>query len=149
MGTRAQIEIVGTGLKAYQHFDGYPEGVLPTIVPFLCEFRRVRGWDDEYLAARLTHRMVAAALEESAEHGLTDRMTGYGIGTAWHCDLDYVYRITQQWHVEVWEVVRDTFGVRAHQEFGGQMFRLLYTIDVASVEAKNLPLAHAPQMALN
>ena len=36
----------------YKHSDGYPEGVVPILEPFLKQFKEVRGLDDaEYLAA--------------------------------------------------------------------------------------------------
>jgi len=41
----------------YRHSDGYPEGVMPELVPFLRRWMKVRGWDLEYCAARLLQDM--------------------------------------------------------------------------------------------
>ncbi len=50
MATRAQIFIDGVAL--YVHFDGYPDGILPTIIPALEHYHRLgEVWEPERVLA--------------------------------------------------------------------------------------------------
>ncbi len=69
MATRAQIFVAGLELSLYVHFDGYPDGVMPTIVPALEHYRR-RGeaWEPERVLAFLTGALaVQAEIRRQAE----------------------------------------------------------------------------------
>lgn len=94
MSTRAQIVVEGIEeVKFYKHSDGYPEGVLPVLEPFLKGFLKRRGWDPEYLLARLVMAF-----------GLTDigGVDGYGLSGVWQPDISWFYRIRQDGTVECW-----------------------------------------------
>jgi hypothetical protein len=101
MSTRAQIVVEGMEeVKFYKHSDGYPEGVLPVLEPFLKGFLKRRGyWNPEYLLAR----MVMA-------FGLTDigGVNGYGLMSDWAMDIRWFYRIRQDGSIECWRT-RDTW----------------------------------------
>jgi len=54
MATRAQVFLVGAGVSLYVHFDGYPEGIMPAIVPALEHYRRQgEVWEPERVLAFL------------------------------------------------------------------------------------------------
>jgi len=101
MSTRAQIVVEGIEeVKFYKHSDGYPEGMLPVLEPFLKGFLKRRGcWDPEYLLARLVMTF-----------GLTDigGVLGYGLSAVWQPDISWFYRIRQDGTVECWRT-RDSW----------------------------------------
>jgi hypothetical protein len=101
VSTRAQIIVEGLEeIKFYKHSDGYPEGVLPVLEPFLEGFLKRQGyWNPEYLLAR----MVMA-------FGLTDigGVDGYGLTADWAMDIRWFYRIRQDGSIECWHT-RDTW----------------------------------------
>jgi len=61
MATRAQI-FVGAEASLYVHFDGYPDGIMPVILPALEHYRR-RGevWEPERVLAFLTGALTVQA----------------------------------------------------------------------------------------
>ena len=74
----------------YRHCDGYPEsqhGVLAVLVPFVKKFVAGRGYDDEYLAARLLQEMTNKTDVDG------DNFLGYGICREFHGDTDFIYRV--------------------------------------------------------
>lgn len=97
MSTSAEIYFEGSETVIYKHWDGYPEGpagVVSWLAPFVAEFHTRRGYDPEYLPARLLmylgareakehERLVARAVELNDEYHL-DRLAGQipGIGDA-------------------------------------------------------------------
>jgi hypothetical protein len=96
MSTRCQIGIYDEketplnkpNVLLYKHSDGYPEGVIPIIQPFLEDFSKKRGMDDvEYCSAWLLHALIQS-------HGRTDYL-GHGIcgDRTFHGDIEYYYRI--------------------------------------------------------
>lgn len=73
----------------YQHCDGYPEGVLPTLLKWAKDFNKQRGLGDaEYAAARCLVALIIAA------NGLED-VIGFGISDTrqLHSDIEYYYRV--------------------------------------------------------
>jgi hypothetical protein len=67
MSTRCHILIDGFKPMLYRHCDGYPGkadgstyGVLTDLSPFLAAFRKHRGWDPEYLLARMAQQLCNA-----------------------------------------------------------------------------------------
>jgi len=105
MSTRAQIQVKGSEVMIYRHSDGYPSGVLPTLVPRMKGFIKARGTNDvEYDTANVMKAFVEASIDSVADRidsGMLDpemyhdmfRYTGYGIGTQMHGDIEYFYEI--------------------------------------------------------
>ncbi len=123
MSTRCQIGVY-TSDKArlehfeslmYRHSDGYPEAVLPDVMPFLSWWAQGRGIDDtEYVAARLlqylcnmydkqgletSERLSKGSLgsarltEEMKETKKWTGTLGHGICKVFHWDIEYFYAI--------------------------------------------------------
>lgn len=92
MSTRCQIGIGGhvdlePEVLIYRHWDGYPEGVLKDLIPFLKKFDEKRGIQDtEYCAARLLQHFM----KDDPEGFL-----GYGVssGLNFHSDIEFYYFI--------------------------------------------------------
>jgi len=66
MSTRCQIgifenskDLAKPDFLMYKHSDGYPEGVLPLLEPFLKRFYQERGFDPEYLMAWMVHEFIS------------------------------------------------------------------------------------------
>jgi hypothetical protein len=111
MSTRCQIGIYKTGdcpidqpaSLVYKHSDGYPEGVLPLLEPFLARFAAARRLEDtEYLVAwllfefMLDHRKWSDKYKKkNPSTGDTYSFTGFGIcgDKAIHGDIEYYYRV--------------------------------------------------------
>ncbi len=93
MSTRAQIRIKGggeDGIYIYKHCDGYPEGVIPMLKPFVDQFQKERGCDDEaYLLAQIVR---VFALDEQ-ERIVSGECTGWGVDRVEHGDTEYLYEI--------------------------------------------------------
>jgi len=124
MSTRCQLGIYSSKKKKikeydvllYRHWDGYPEGVLPDIIPFLREFSKKRGIDDtESCAAWLLHEMISKVDKESEI-----KFLGYGIcgDKELHRDIEYFYRIEPD-VVKVYKTVYD------YKTFSRKGFKLI------------------------
>ena len=109
MSTRCHILIEGFKPMLYRHCDGYPGsadgakyGVLADLVPFLAAFRERRGWDPEYMLARMAQHLcnVFEPDPEQKAKGGPDFLS-VGIDMAMHCDVAFVYRVKKDWSVEV------------------------------------------------
>jgi hypothetical protein len=62
MATRAQVFVFGSGASLYVHFDGYPDGVMPTIVPALEHYRRQGEiWEPERILVFLVNAFAIKA----------------------------------------------------------------------------------------
>ncbi len=98
MSTRSQIKFKNSefNIHVYKHCDGYPEGVLPTLVPFVKEFFADRGDDECYFLAQLVRRF---AIEDYKEHKDDEycnpekSFTGWGLDCVQHGDIEYLYEI--------------------------------------------------------
>lgn len=112
MGTRTQFRFEGTPVLVYQHSDGYPSGVLPTLLPFVAEFMKYRGYDDCYMPARLLQRLTNdsdAALKQMRENmkgmfgnrEVTPEFLSFGVDTEIHGDIEYLYTVRKNGTVEV------------------------------------------------
>ncbi len=109
MSTRCHILIEGFEPMLYRHCDGYPGsadgttyGVLADLVPFLAAFRERRGWDPEYMLARMAQHLCnifEPDPEQRAKNG--PDFLSIGIGLAMHRDVAFVYRVKKDWSVEV------------------------------------------------
>jgi len=116
MSTRCQIGIYESNEDSlnnyvallYRHFDGYPGkvdgseyGVLSEIVPFVKNFISKRGFDTEYIAARLIqfltnehdNEMKKAHKRNKLLRNPYYRYLGYGICNQFHSDIEYFYAI--------------------------------------------------------
>ena len=89
----------------YRHWDGYPESVIPDILPFLRAFDKERGLDDvSYAIARLAQHLCNIHDEETKTNNLRhSNYLGHGIDNIFHLDTEFFYAIYPD-RVEVWEV---------------------------------------------
>lgn len=120
MSTRAQIVIEDLeAIKLYKHCDGYPAGVLPVLEPCVEAFLKRRGWDPEYLLARLVmafglaeerHRQAMKAHPTLGERYRHPETTGYGLSREWYADIEWVYRVRRDGSVEAWKTGEDWWG---------------------------------------
>jgi hypothetical protein len=109
MSTRCQIGIYDTETQEletptvlfYRHSDGYREAILEDLIRFCREFIKVRGWDSEYLPARLLCYLISRHTEDLPQQngykGVSEYggFLGYGIckPQGFHDDIDFYYRI--------------------------------------------------------
>ena len=93
----------------YKHSDGYPDGVLPELIPFVKEFKSKRGHDPEYLAARYMQylgnlydgvdlsdpemRKFLSTFHKYKDGDLVAGVLGLGICNVIHCDIEYFYAV--------------------------------------------------------
>lgn len=100
MSTRCQFAVYETedqkveGAKVfiYRHSDGYPEGVVPDVLPFLKAFNESRGISDtSYCAARLVARLASVHCGEKTNENDT---LGLGIDAVLHEDIEFFYHIS-------------------------------------------------------
>ncbi len=76
----------------YRHWDGYPSGVLPDLLPVLQDFHQHRGLDDvEYAAAWLVAQWKKDYLN-------------IGISKWFHGDIEYLYAVYPDGKVDVHKV---------------------------------------------
>ena len=108
MSTRCQIGFYDSMEKdlekyealIYRHSDGYPEGVLPDIVPFLKEFSSDRGMTDiEYCSARLLQHLT------NLYDAYAKNFLGYGISNSFHGDIEYFYAICSNGVINIYTSV--------------------------------------------
>jgi len=150
MSTRCQIGFYKTKYEPitewsaliYRHSDGYPDGVLPDIQPFLEKWAKGRGLADvEYISARLLQYLCneydcdmrvheeknkkewEAQGKEYPEHCRFSGKLGHGICKDFHGDIEYFYRI----HPDVIEVyeVGDIW-----DKFDSNEFKIIQTIEL-------------------
>lgn len=97
MSTKAQIVVEDLQtIKLYKHCDGYPSGVLPVLEPCVEAFLQRRGWDPEYLLARL---VMAFGLAEEPQR--QTGFLGYGLSGEWYADIEWIYRVRRDGSIEV------------------------------------------------
>lgn len=126
MSTRSNIALY-TGTKPnllspdillYRHSDGYPDAVLPDLIPFLKRFAKARGWDEpDYMAARLIQHMCnlddAACSQFNSSRKKYENcewsLIGYGIDgdRVFYADIEYAYAIKPKFRLEVYKTVFD------------------------------------------
>lgn len=120
--TNADDEVKDGQVFVYRHCDGYPEGVIPDIMPLLQMFAENRGIDDtEYCVARLVQRLTNLADERTKKYSTKPNCTGFGIDTAIHGDIEYFYHISPK-TVKVYKTPMDS----AFKDW-----ELVETIDIA------------------
>jgi hypothetical protein len=109
MSTRCHILIEGFQPMLYRHCDGYPGkadgstyGVLADLIPFLAAFKKYRGWDPEYLLARMAQHMCNIfTRDEEQIQKLGPDFLSIGIDMAMHGDEAFIYIVKQDWTMEV------------------------------------------------
>lgn len=101
MSTRSQIAVEGSEIKVYKHCDGYPEGVLPWLVPMLKDFIARRGFDEAYMLARI----VCAVAKDQDDPSY---LLGLGVDCVWHGDIEWAYVVRQSKVLEVHKLPFDT-----------------------------------------
>jgi len=126
MSTRCQIQIEGSDCYIYQHSDGYPSGVLPTVMPFVARFLKARGHDPSYLTARLLSHMICENDKEMLKYSVPTgyACTGFGIDTTLHGDVDYLYTVTKEGTIKVQGIGLNsdyTFSFRHLGEFSASL----------------------------
>lgn len=109
MSTRAQIQIEGSDCILYQHCDGYPydRGVLYWLIPFRDHFFTICGYDPEYFTGRAL--MWLGAIDANPEDKFWAKrlkedgppVTGYGVDTVIHGDIEWFYLIREDGTIEV------------------------------------------------
>lgn len=148
MSTRSQIglyankdqNILKPEVLLYKHSDGYPEGVIPIIKPFLERFAATRGITDwEYCGAWLMHALVEEHIAVMKDIQISQNCTwlpvdghdflGFGICSEIHCDIEYYYRI----YPNVIEVYETSFP-RDDSKFTQQHFKLVNTIELEALK---------------
>ena len=104
MSTRANIMVEGSNVVIYKHYDGYPEGVLPVLIPFLKDFHKDRGMDEEYMVCQIVR---AFAVEEGLA-GEDDHVKEVDVKLGWgldvglrHADIEYLYVVRDGCFVEI------------------------------------------------
>jgi hypothetical protein len=96
MATRAQVCIKRDtkgfaetgGIYIYKHYDGYPSDVMEVLAPTVKEFITKRGDDAPYLLAYIMRKFAS---RDDREDNLG--VTGWGLDTAEHGDIDYLYQV--------------------------------------------------------
>ncbi len=106
MSTRCQIAFYESSralvqnwkTMLYKHGDGYPEGVLPTLLPFLKDFDNKRGLDDyEYAAAWCLYEFCdkhRTWLKENDRDDSEKKYLSHGICKEFHWDIEYMYMVS-------------------------------------------------------
>ena|SRR3990167_8244754 len=125
MSTRCQIafyedeakDLNGFTALIYRHMDGYPEGMLPDLLPILKDFDKNRGLEDiEYASA-----WVVAKLKND--------YLNIGICKNFHGDIEYLYAVTST-KLDIFEVGFD-FGNEASDI--NKRVKKIKTIDLKEV----------------
>lgn len=100
MATRCHIGFYEEGEKdlknfealVYRHWDGYPDSVMPDIMPILGDFDKNRGmYDLEYASAWLVAK-------------LKEDYLNIGISKDFHGDIEYVYKVMPS-RCEIYKVI--------------------------------------------
>ena len=87
-----QVNLKKWDVLLYKHCDGYEEGVLPDLIPFLKYFKEHRGISDtEYCGAWLIKYLI----DQSNDSPPLEKYDciGYGISNCFHGDIEYFYAI--------------------------------------------------------
>jgi len=125
MSTRAQIQVEGSEILIYKHCDGYPEGVIPILEPFAKEFLKARGHDPAYMTAQIVRAFAVNNFIHRANEAWAGKLTGlkskewpyyvenskmylgWGLDCEIHGDIEFLYKITADGHLEIHERTGD------------------------------------------
>jgi len=103
MSTRAQIKVKGSEVMIYKHSDGYPSETLPTLIGTMQTFIKERGNEPDYALAQIM-RAFARRDEKRRQEKLAkddvfskyyekQQMTGWGLDTVRHGDIEFLYTV--------------------------------------------------------
>lgn len=124
MSTRCQIGVYENDEKKfrefealiYKHSDGYPSATLPLLIEFVERFLKGRGYDTEYLSARLVQHLTNESDRDREDYAKQKgydcsafTFTGYGICKDFHGDIEFFYAIYPD-RIETFEVPFDWCG---------------------------------------
>lgn len=115
MSTRSQIKYKDSknNIYIYKHSDGYPEGVLPVLVPFVADFFKFRGDDECYFLAQLIRRFAVVDYlyneKRAKKHpeiygkreGGVYEFLGWGLDCEQHGDIEYLYEVDKTGQIYV------------------------------------------------
>lgn len=113
MATRCQIVIQDEGhgiypCKIYKHWDGYPDHILPILVPFTEKFFQRRGHDESYFLAQVIRHFAIQETKnflssKSKEQDPESDLLGWGVTPDWHGDIEYLYVVTPKGEVKTYK----------------------------------------------
>lgn len=112
MATRSHISTPDNQTLVYKHYDGYPQGVIPTLYEVSNEFAKHRGNDPEYFIAFLIKQFAFAEADDwmsgdkpnpnmvpqkitnlKEDYHKSRQCTGWGVGSDFHGDIEYYYEV--------------------------------------------------------
>jgi len=116
MSTRSNIVVKGNDSVIYKHCDGYPEGILPILVPFLKIFKSNRGNDPHYCLASILREFTRQEIIHSDDwFKVVDKGSetprefcmSYGIQTWISEDIDYLYVVDLEYsgYLDTYEIL--------------------------------------------
>lgn len=109
MSTHCQIRVEGHPVLFFIHFDGYPAGILPQLMPFLKEFVSGRCMEASTVLARVG-QMFMNAHDKRRAKGYEKQpdlppspydFDSFGYGTEIYGDARYLYTLKSDYTVEV------------------------------------------------
>lgn len=107
MSTRCQTGFEGGDVLVYRHSDGYPTSQLPLLSRFTNTFMKSRGFDAEYMAARLCAAIarvwgtVGPEGQSKSEYKHSEFLS-LGVDTKFHGDIEWFYFVKQNGDIEVY-----------------------------------------------
>lgn len=115
MSTRSNIIVEeNEGVVIYKHCDGYPSNILQIFKKILPAFEEKRGWDYEYLTARIVHANIQEEMREYVPDAKKPgkykwkackyweaSMLSNGVSTYLHGDIKFLYIIHKDFSVEI------------------------------------------------
>lgn len=103
MGTRAIIQVQGSGVCVFQHWDGYPSHTLPILRKVTEEFRKERGHEPDMFLAFLVQHL--RNLHELSLDTKGNNPTGFRLFTKTEAKqlggIEYSYLIQESGDIQV------------------------------------------------
>ena len=103
MSTRSQIKVKGSEIMIYKHSDGYPSETLPTLIGTMQTFIKERGNEPDYALAQIMRAFARRDEKRRKEKLAKDdvfskyyekqQMTGWGLDTVRHGDIEFLYTV--------------------------------------------------------
>ena len=144
MSTRSNMIVEGNeGVVIYKHCDGYPSNVMKIFKKLLPAFKKQRGFDHEYLTARIIHANIQEEMREyvpdpkkPGEYKWKNvkywqaSMLSNGVSAYLHGDIEFLYIIHKDFSVEIRVPVEGFWDNSTLQNT-----KLLRTYTLAEIEA--------------
>lgn len=111
MSTRCQTGFEGGDVLVYRHSDGYPTSQLPLLSRFVNTFMKSRGFDSEYMAARLCAAIARVwgtvgpegqSKSQSKSEYKYGEFLSLGVDTKFHDDIEWFYFVKKNGDIEVY-----------------------------------------------